>query len=84
MPEPSSRQGFGSLCTSPGTAGRGSITATSRQHLREVEMMKLALPIALAIVSMGIAMIVVLALRPELRTELVRLRKPAAIELETD
>ncbi len=45
-------------------------------------MLKFAVPFALAILSMAIATIVVLAVRPELRSELGRLRRSDRIELE--
>ncbi len=48
----------------------------------EVEMVKIVVPFALAILSMAIAMVVVLAVRPELRSELGRLRRSDRIELE--
>jgi hypothetical protein len=70
----------GPLGTSLPDAGRVTIGASSEE---DIQMPKLLIPVVVAILSMGIATLLVLALRPELRAGLGRFRDEGPVELET-
>jgi hypothetical protein len=71
---------FGPLRTSQ--APEAPATMAGGTHQEEVEMLKVLVPLVLAVVSMGIAVLIVLALRPELRAELGRFRGEGPVALE--